>query len=86
MNETFEQRVEATTRMLISACQERDIRLAGDMAVSEAAAAELLGYSSADSLRKQVAEGVNRLPFRTIGNRRMYRITDIAKEMERTYG
>lgn len=86
MAETLDQRVEATARLLMDTCRERDIRLSGDLAVSESDAADLLGYSSGDSLRKQVSEGICRLPYRKLGNRRLYRIRDLAAEIERTYG
>ena len=86
MAESLDSRIEATSRMLLDACRDRDIRLSGDLAVSESDAAELLGYSCGDSLRKQVSEGVGRVPYRKLGNRRLYRIRDLAAEIERTYG
>lgn len=86
MAESFEDRVEATARLLLDTCKERDIRLSGDHAVSENDAADLLGYSSGDTLRKQVSDGICHLPYRRLGNRRLYRLRDIAVEIERTYG
>lgn len=86
MTDSIEARVEATVRLLLDACRERDIRLSGDHAVSENDAADLLGYSSGDTLRKQISEGVCQLPYRRLGNRRLYRLRDLAIAIERTYG
>lgn len=86
MGESIEERIEATTRLLLETCREREIRLSGDHAVSENDAADLLGYSSGDTLRKQVNEGICQLPHRRLGNRRLYRLRDLAVEIERTYG
>ncbi|MCY1526199.1 hypothetical protein D9M68_612050 [compost metagenome] len=86
MADSFDDRVEATTRLLLETCRQREMRLSGDLAVSENDAADLLGYASGDALRKQVSESVCRIPYRLLGNRRLYRIRDLAAEIERTYG
>lgn len=82
----IDQRIESTTQLLLATCQERDFRLSGDLAVCEQDAAELLGYSTCDALRKQASEGTTRIPYRLLGNRRLYRIRDLATDIERNYG
>ncbi|MEM5419838.1 hypothetical protein [Paraburkholderia ferrariae] len=80
-----ERRIRATVRAIDRYCARNKIPIAIDGAVDEATAATLLGYSSADALRKQASDGVNRVPYRVLGNRRLYRKADIAAEIERTY-
>lgn len=46
--------------------------------VSEAGAAQLLAYASADTLRKQAAEHGGRVPFLMRGNRRLYSLEVLA--------
>lgn len=47
--------------------------------VDEKTAAELMGYASADTLRKRVAMQINTTPYKRVGNRRFYDLKDIAK-------
>lgn len=53
--------------------------------VDEGIAAKLLGYASADTLRKRVSQGTNNLPYKIIGNRRFYDLKGIAKVWAKTY-
>ncbi|MGF6470139.1 hypothetical protein [Paraburkholderia youngii] len=78
-------RIAKTARDIRAFCRRNDIAVAADGAVDEAAAAQVLGYASGDALRKQAAEGVNRVPFRLLGNKRLYRALDLAREIERSY-
>ncbi|ADG17049.1 hypothetical protein BC1002_3004 [Paraburkholderia atlantica] len=78
-------RIAATARQIERYCRRNEIAVAADGGIDEAAAAKVLGYAGPDALRRQAAEGVNRVPFRLLGNRRLYRILDLAREIERSY-
>lgn len=84
-HQKWERRIRATVMSLRSECDSNKYRVAGDGAVSEPVAAKLLGYSSGDTLRKQVQAGTCRLRYWQTGNRRRYRLSDIAEEIEKTY-
>ena len=81
----LERRIRATVRRIRDYCRRNAIPMAVDGAIDEATAALLLGYAGADALRKQAADGTNHVPYRLLGNRRLYRDIDIAREIERTY-
>lgn len=82
----FEKRCRANRRAIRRFCRREGFTIApADSAICEEAAAKAQGYASADALRKQVAEGVNRVPFRLLGNQRWYRISDLAIDIERRY-
>ncbi|AVA33433.1 hypothetical protein [Cupriavidus metallidurans] len=80
-----ERRVRATVRRIRDYCRRNGIPMAIDGAIDEETAALMLGYAGADSLRKQASDGTNRVPYRLLGNRRLYRDLDIAREIERSY-
>lgn len=84
MSDLFEQRVEATLRQLRQWCADQDIEPAGDGAVPESVASRILGYSER-ALAKQYEFGVLEIPFRRLGNRRMYRLPDLARHIESTF-
>ncbi|MGF6467604.1 hypothetical protein [Paraburkholderia youngii] len=78
-------RIAATARAIERYCRKKGVPIAIDGAVDEETAALMLGYASADALRKQAAEGLSRMPYRLLGNQRKYRALDIAREIERSY-
>ncbi|MEX3785498.1 hypothetical protein [Paraburkholderia sp. BR14374] len=78
-------RIAVTARQIERYCRRNEIAIAADGAIDEAAAAKVLGYAGPDALRRQAADGVNRVPFRLLGNRRMYRTVDLARAIERSY-
>lgn len=80
----FENRVQETLRLLQESCQQREISIAGDGSVSEAAAENLLGYARR-TMRHQRDEGRLALPRRRVGNRWMYRLKDLAAYLESSY-
>ena len=84
MNETIEQRAEATERLLVGSCQDWGIVLAGDRSVVEVDAERLLGYRPG-TLRAQRTEGTCRIPRRQVGNRWRYRLSDLAQYLEAGY-
>lgn len=59
-------------------CERLNIHVRYGGLISEAGTAQLMGYSSPDTLRKQVTESRNLLDFTRRGNRRYYRLDDIA--------
>jgi hypothetical protein len=77
-------RIAATEAVIREACMRDDVPVTANGAISERDAARALGYRSSDGLRHQATEGTNRIPFFVIGNRRFYKIHDLAAEMERT--
>lgn len=85
MLDSLEARIEATERRLYAWCGEREVTITGDGAISEKDTARMLGLESSDTLRRDAAEGTNRLPYRKNGNRRWYRLRDIARDMEESY-
>lgn len=66
---------------LVAECQRRGFVIRYPDLLAEADAAQLLGYSSADTLRKQAAESRNRLEFVRRGNRRFYSLQEIAHHL-----
>lgn len=84
MAETLEQRVEATTRLLMDACRDQGIALTGDLRISEKSAAILLGISPGTLKNKRTVDGSAprhyRLPF--AGCQVSYRLRDIAAWIE----
>ncbi|SPR99307.1 DNA-binding protein [Cupriavidus taiwanensis] len=83
--DSLEERIAATERRLYAWCREREVTITGDGAISEPDTAALLGLKSTDTLRKAAAEGMDKLPYRKSGNRRWYRLHDIARDMEESY-
>jgi hypothetical protein len=79
-------RIAATERAIKRHCRRNGIAMTPvRYEVGEATAAKFLGYESPDAIAKHAREGTNRVPFRLLNNRRLYRILDIAREIERTY-
>ncbi|OLL29497.1 hypothetical protein BTH42_22465 [Burkholderia sp. SRS-W-2-2016] len=68
----------AMTIRLVDLCRERNFRIAGDLAVPEAAAESLLGLSRG-TLRKRYSLGILNIPYRREGVRRWYRLADLAR-------
>lgn len=69
---------EEAYQAILSLIFEKGEKLRLGSCVSEQVAAELLGYAGADTLRKRVAQGINNLPYKKIGNRRFYDVKEIA--------
>ncbi|MNE57483.1 hypothetical protein D3C80_1524500 [compost metagenome] len=80
MAETFEQRVDATARMLLAACREQGIPLTGDLRVNEAAAAALLNISAGHLKNMRTGDGSAPRHYRipVAGCQVSYRSRDIA--------
>lgn len=57
---------------LLRRCADKSIRVLDGGLVSEEGAALLLGYSGADTLRKQVREHGGHVPYLMRGTRRLY--------------
>lgn len=84
MKDSFESRVAATERLLLQSCEEQGHTLTGDMRVSEAAAAELLGIT-ASYLKQKRGEGAAPPAYaRGVGDRTRvsYRLSDLAAWIE----
>ena len=63
-------------------CGRRGINILFPDLICERDAAQLLGYSGGDTLRKQVYEGRHRINFVLRGNQRKYSLSDIAHYLE----
>jgi hypothetical protein len=81
----LEQCIRATAREIRGFCKRNKVAVAADGAIPEEWAARALGYASADTLRKQCADALCPVPHRLLGNKRLYRIVDIAREIELKY-
>ena len=84
---TFEDRCQTTTRMLAEACQEHAFTITGDMRISEAAVADLLGITQAAMKQKRIEGRAPRAYGIGTGNgsRVSYRLADIAAWIEASY-
>lgn len=84
MADTFEDRVAATTRLLLEGVERMNLNLAGDGSLCERDVEKLLGYCDR-SLKAQRENGACPFPRRRVGNKWRYRLSEIANEIERTF-
>lgn len=66
---------------LIERCRDKGLKIYDGDVVSEKSAAILMGYSGADTLRKQVIDQRCRIEAHKRGNRRFYFLKDILAEI-----
>jgi len=81
----FEMRVTRLAQQLLERCQSEGWRVAGDGSVSECVAGMILGYTNGETLADQVREHGGFVPYWRRGNRRMYRLTDLARHIEENF-
>lgn len=84
MAESFEDRVEATARMLLASCREQGILLSGDLRVTEADAATLLNIAPGYLKQMRTGDGSAPRHYRIpmSGCQVSYRLRDIAVWIE----
>lgn len=84
MADTFDQRVDATARLLLAACREQGIALTGDMRVNESGAAALLNISAGHLKNLRIQDGSAPRHYRIpmAGCQVSYRLRDIAVWIE----